>query len=86
MRPVIRVNADVAVSDEPTTWLHPLEHKPPLRRKLQLLTYTGIAVYGTWSWEGGFIAWAPCLKIPQRFKDMIGVLPNWEELRHNNPH
>lgn len=80
--PAIRVRDEFVVADEPTTWLHPLKHPPPLGKKLQLLTYTGIATYGTWRWDGGCIAWAPCLKIPNEFKRMIGKLPDWDEIRH----
>ena len=79
----VKVGQEAAVSDLPTGWLCPLEFRPPVGRKIQLLTYTGIAVYGHWSWDGSYIAWAPCLKIPERFRKRIGQFVNWDAIRYN---
>lgn len=79
----VRVGQDAATTQK-AEWLCPLEHHPPVGKKIQLLTYTGIATYGHWDWDCGFIAWAPCIQIPEKFRKRIGKLPNWEELRYNS--
>jgi hypothetical protein len=76
----INTTGDAATSQTPMDWLCPLKHKPPLGKKVQLLAYTGTATFGQWSWDGGFIAWAPCTQIPAEIKTRIGRLPNWQEL------
>ena len=78
----IRIGHDAATTEK-AEWLCPLEHSPPTGKKIQLLTFAGTACYGKWDWDGGFIAWAPCIQVPERFKNRIGKLPNWVELRYN---
>ena len=70
-----------ATSREPQPWLWPLDHPPPLGQKLFLLTTDGVAVVGTWSWAGGFLAWAPMMKVPQGIKRHIGRPLDWNALR-----
>lgn len=46
-----------------------------------LLTCDGTAVKGMWSWDGGFIAWAPLMEIPADIKRLIGKTTDWHALR-----
>jgi hypothetical protein len=75
----LSVRTDAVTALELTGWLCPIEHPPPLGKKIQLLTYTGIATYGCWNWYG-FIAWAPCLKVEGKIRERVGKLPDWEKL------
>lgn len=61
-------------------WLCPLEHRPPLGEKINLLTHVGIPVIGMWDWKGGYIAWAPKILVPGPIKDRIGRMPDWHVL------
>jgi hypothetical protein len=64
---------DPVTSVEPE-YLDPADHPPPRGRKIQLLTIGGIAVQGDWDDEGGFVAWAPLLKIPPNIKAKLAKL------------
>lgn len=51
------------------TFLDPKDHAPPLGAKVLLLTTTGTCVIGTWSSDGGFLAWHPLPKVPPHIKE-----------------
>ena len=50
-------------------FLNPDEHPAPLRKKIQLLTNGGVAVYGFWSDD--CIAWAPLPRVPESIKRRV---------------
>ena len=42
---------------EPTVWLDPSEHEPPMRTAILMKTRNGTAVIGTWQYGGAYVAW-----------------------------
>lgn len=48
-----------AVAGEPG-WRY---DRPPVGKKVLLLTEGGVAVIGLWSKDGGFVAWSPLPKV-----------------------
>jgi hypothetical protein len=51
-------------------WIDPLREPAPQGKKVLLLSYTGVAVIGTWANEG-YVAWAPLPKIPDHVRRRI---------------
>lgn len=75
---------DPVTSAEPE-YLDPEDHPPPRGRKIQLLTIGGIAVEGDWTEHGGFVAWAPLLKIPPKIKAKLARINEYfAELREKD--